>query len=123
MALKQLPAFSVLAKHQREIDGHELRTLFEADAGRFEKFSIEAAGLFLDYSKNRIVEPTLPLLIELAEQAQVPAKIAAMFAGDRINHTEQRAVLHTALRNRSAAPVLVDGADVMPGVHRVLAHM
>ena len=123
MTLTQSSAWTALAAHQREVASHELRELFTADPARFQRCSIEAAGLFLDYSKNRIVERTLPLLVSLARQTGVSAKIAAMFAGERINHTEQRAVLHTALRNRSATSVLVDGRDVMPDVLRVLSHM
>ena len=123
MSLTQSSAWTALAAHQREVGPHELRQLFAADTTRFQMFSTEAAGLFLDYSKNRIVERTMPLLVALAEHAHVPAKIAAMFAGEPINHTERRAVLHTALRNRSEASVLVDGRDVMPDVLRVLSHM
>ena len=123
MTLTQSPAWTALAGHQREVAAHELRELFAADPMRFQRYSIEAAGLFLDYSKNRIVERTLPLLVSLARQTGVSAKIAAMFAGERINHTEQRAVLHTALRNRSETSVLVDGRDVMPDVQRVLSQM
>src|SRR5690348_7660059 len=120
MTLTRLPAWSALAAHRRELADTELRTLFTNDARRFEKFSIQAAGLFLDYSKNRIVEATLPLLVKLADEAQVPAKMAAMFTGERVNHTEQRAVLHTALRNQSQNAVRVNGTDVMPDVRRVL---
>jgi len=123
MSLVQSSAWKTLAAHQREVVPHELRTLFAADPMRSRKFSLEAAGLFLDYSKNRIVEGTMPLLVALAEHARVPAKITAMFTGERINHTEQRAVLHTALRNRSGTSVRADGRDVMPDVLRVLAHM
>jgi glucose-6-phosphate isomerase len=123
MTLTQSSAWTALAAHQREVASHELRELFAADPARFQRYSIEAAGLFLDYSKNRIVERTLPLLVSLAWQTGVSAKIAAMFAGERINHTEQRAVLHTALRNRSETSVLVDGRDVMPDVQRVLSQM
>jgi len=123
MTLTQSSAWTALAAHQREVASHELRELFAADPARFQRCSIEAAGLFLDYSKNRIVERTLPLLVSLARQTGVSAKIAAMFAGERINHTEQRAVLHTALRNRSETSVLVDGRDVMPDVQRVLSQM
>jgi len=123
MSLTRSSAWTALAAHQREVAPHELRQLFAADARRFQTFSTEAAGLFLDYSKNRIVERTMPLLFALAEHARVPTKIAAMFGGEPINHTERRAVLHTALRNRSGTSVLVDGRDVMPDVLRVLSHM
>ncbi len=122
-SLIQSPAWIALAAHQQQIAGTHLRELFARDRRRFDKFSCEAAGLFLDYSKNRIVDQTLPLLAALARQAHVPEKIEAMFTGKRINHTEGRAVLHTALRNRSGTPVLVDGRDVMPDVLRVLERM
>jgi glucose-6-phosphate isomerase len=117
------PAWAALVAHQQDVARTELRQLFADDNRRYERFSMEAAGLFLDYSKNRIVQQTLPLLVALANEAGVPEKIAAMFAGERINHTENRAVLHTALRNRSGTSVQVDGRDVMPDVRRVLAHM
>jgi glucose-6-phosphate isomerase len=118
-----LPAWSALRSHQRAIEALHLRDLFAGDPSRFDRFSCEGAGLFLDYSKNRIAPETLPLLIGLAEQAGVEQRRAAMFSGERINVTEQRAVLHTALRNRSGRQVLVDGKDVMPEVLRVLGQM
>lgn len=100
-----------------------MRQLFESDANRFSKMSLELPGLFFDYSKNRATEKTLQLLVALAEQANVKGAIAAMFGGERINVTENRAVLHVALRNRSNTPVLVDGKDVMPDVNAVLGKM
>lgn len=115
----KLSAWSELQAHIASISKHHLRQLFEADPKRFEAFSLEACGLFLDYSKNRITAETLPLLIQLAEQASVAARRDAMFAGEKINCTEQRAVLHTALRNLGNHPVLVDGCDVMPAVNAV----
>jgi glucose-6-phosphate isomerase len=118
-----LPAWHSLRDHQRSIAELHLRDLFRADPARFERFGVEGAGLFLDFSKHRIVDATLPLLAELAEQTGLEAHRASMFAGKSINSTERRAVLHTALRNRSAAPVLVDGTDVMPAVRRVLGLM
>ena len=100
-----------------------MRTLFARDAARFDKFTLEAAGIFLDYSKNRITDETLRLLVELARQTGVVTRRDAMFAGDKINATEDRAVLHVALRNRGNTPIRVDGEDMMPNVNAVLAHM
>jgi len=119
----ELPAWHSLRDHQRSIAELHLRDLFQADPARYERFGAEGAGLFLDFSKHRIVDRTLPLLAELAEQAGMEMHRASMFAGKSINSTERRAVLHTALRNRSAMPVLVDGTDVMPAVRRVLGQM
>ncbi|PWT71807.1 MAG: glucose-6-phosphate isomerase [Proteobacteria bacterium] len=121
--LTESPAWGALVAHRQKLAQTHMRELFERDSRRFDKFSIEAAGLFLDYSKNRIDDESLPLLTRLARDAGVPAKIEAMFKGERINHTEGRAVLHTALRNRSGRAVLVDGSDVMPDVLRVLDQM
>ena len=90
---------------------------------RFEKFTVQLEGLFFDYSKNRINEETVALLVKLAEQSELPAYIERMFRGEKINNTEGRAALHTALRNRSGRPVLIDGKDVMPDVQRVLGLM
>jgi glucose-6-phosphate isomerase len=112
-----------LKNHQEAVAPLHLRQLFAEDARRFEKFSLEANGILLDYSKNRITKETLSLLIGLAEHANLSERIEQMFAGARINFTEDRAVLHTALRNRSNRPVLVDGQDVMPQVNAVLAQM
>lgn len=100
-----------------------MRELFAKDPDRFNKFSIEFGGILYDFSKNRITEETLDLLVSLAEQAKVKEMAEAMFTGEKINVTERRAVLHTALRNRSNNPVYVDGKDVMPDVNRVLAKM
>jgi len=119
----ELPAWHSLRDHQRSIVDIHLRELFRSDPARFERFSAEGAGVFLDFSKHRIIDSTLPLLLELAEQMGMAVHRANMFAGKPINSTERRAVLHTALRNRSATPVLVDGTDVMPAVRRVLGQM
>ncbi len=100
-----------------------MRQMFQEDASRFETFSIRTGSLLLDYSKNRINLDTRKLLVDLAQHAGLPDAIERMFSGDKINITEQRAVLHTALRNRSDNPVLVDGRDVMPDVRRVLGSM
>jgi len=121
--VETLPAWQALIQHQREIAGLHMRDLFAADPQRFEKFSLRLGDILFDYSKNRITEQTLSLLLELARQADLAAYIAAMFRGEKINLTEGRAVLHVALRNRSNEPIYVDGQDVMPDVNRVLAQM
>jgi glucose-6-phosphate isomerase len=118
-----LPAWDALRAHQRAIQSLSLREQFAQDPGRFERFSCAGGGLFLDYSKNLITHQTLPLLVDLAQQSGLVQRRDAMFAGERINITENRAVLHTALRNRSGRPVLTDGRDVMPDVQRVLDRM
>ena len=97
--------------------------MFQNDPARFDKFSLRLDSLLFDYSKNRINEETIKLLVDIALQSGIAARIQSMFAGERINFTERRAVLHTALRNRSEHPVLVDGRDVMPDVRRVLGLM
>ncbi len=100
-----------------------MRDLFADDPRRFEKYSITFDDILLDYSKNRITDETLAMLLDLARQAEVKDAISRMYNGDRINNTEDRAVLHVALRNRSNRPILVDGKDVMPQVNAVLAQM
>jgi len=122
-ALTQSPAWQALSTHRAAMDGVHMRDLFAVDAGRFERFSLEACGLLFDYSKNRITEDTVRLLLDLARQQDVEGWRDRMFAGERINTTEDRAVLHTALRNRSKRPVTVDGKDVMPDVTGVLKRM
>jgi len=121
--LTESPAWRALGAHFEEMRPARLRDLFAADAGRYARFSLDAGPVFLDYSKNLITQRTLDLLFNLARQRAVEQLRDAMFAGERINHTEGRAVLHIALRNRSSSPVLVDGHDVMPDVRRVLARM
>ena len=121
--LTQSPAWQKLAAHQKQLETTTMRELFAKDPERFNKFSIEFGGILYDFSKNRITEETLNLLVSLAEQAKVKEMAEAMFTGEKINVTERRAVLHTALRNRSNNPVYVDGKDVMPDVNRVLAKM
>ncbi|MFO7678899.1 MAG: glucose-6-phosphate isomerase [Chloroflexota bacterium] len=116
-------AWKALQNHQPQIAITHMRDLFAADPGRFEKFSLSANGILFDYSKNRINQETLVLLLALAEQAGLAGKIEAMFSGEKINNTEGRAVLHVALRNRSNRPILVDGQDVMPAVNAVLSKM
>ena len=119
----QLPAWRALEKHRQEIAGVHMRDLFSADPERFSRFSLIFNDILFDYSKNRITEKTMSLLEQLAEEMHLSKKIEAMFRGARINVTENRAVLHVALRNRSNRPILLDGEDVMPEVNRVLAMM
>lgn len=121
--LTQTPAWIALAQHYDQVKSVHLRDLFAADPARFERFSLRLDDFLLDYSKHRVTEETLSLLLALAEQTGVEAARDAMFSGEHINNTENRAVLHTALRNRSDRPVLVDGHDVMPDVRRVLEQM
>jgi glucose-6-phosphate isomerase len=119
----QLPAWGALAAHRASMEGRHLRQLFREDPGRFERFSLRCNDLFLDYSKNRITQETMGLLLDLAEQGRVRDWIERMFAGEPINVTERRAALHVALRNRSERPMAVEGEDVMPAVRKVLAQM
>jgi glucose-6-phosphate isomerase len=122
-ALVESPPWQALARHQLTMQGVHMRDLFSADPGRFGRFSLEVDGLLLDYSKHRIKDETLRLLFDLAHQAGVFEWRDKMFSGAKINSTENRAVLHIALRNRSPRPILVDGNDVMPAVLAVLAKM
>ena len=116
-------AWTALQSHYNQSKNDSLRDAFKKDPNRFNKLSINFNEILFDYSKNRITEDTLPLLIDLANHAELGEKIKAMFAGEKINTTEHRAVLHTALRNRSNHPIYVDGQDVMPEINRVLAKM
>ena len=115
--------FTALQSHRESLGKIDLRTLFSNDPQRFERFSLRAAGLHLDYSKNLVTTNTIDLLIELARSCHVEARRDAMFAGETINHTEQRAVLHTALRAPRLPPLLVDGLDIKPQIHAVLEQM
>ena len=121
--LTQRPAWKALAAHQKKIAKLHLRELFAADKKRGEKLTIEAMGLFLDYSKNRITAETLKLLLQLAKESNLRGRMDAMFRGDKINFTENRAVLHTALRAPKTAKIFVDGKNVVPDVHAVLDKM
>ena len=121
--MTELPAYAALVSHYDTVKDLHMREMFAADPGRFEKFSLRLGDILFDYSKNRVTEKTMALLLELARQAGVEARRDAMFAGEKINRTEDRAVLHVALRNRANRPILVDGADVMPEVNRVLKQM
>ncbi|WP_304066495.1 glucose-6-phosphate isomerase [Pedobacter glucosidilyticus] len=119
----QTKSYQYLADHLVEISDKHLRTLFTEDSERFNKFTILFNDILVDYSKNRINETTIALLTQLAKECGVEGAIQAMFNGEKINETEDRAVLHTALRNRSNTPVIVEGKDVMPDVNAVLQKM
>ena len=121
--LTQSPAWQALSKHHADVKSLHMRDLFAKDPGRFEAFSLRFEDLLLDYSKNRVTAETITLLRNLAKQADLAGWTAKMFSGEKINTTEDRAVLHIALRNRSNRPIVVDGKDVMPEVNAVLAHM
>ncbi|QDK81479.1 glucose-6-phosphate isomerase [Spirosoma sp. KCTC 42546] len=118
-----LPAYAHLQAHYDGLKDRHLRDLFAEDPERFTTFTRQFEEILLDFSKNRITAETLSLLVQLAEQAELKKAIGKMFSGDKINRTEDRAVLHIALRNRSNTPILVDGQDVMPDVNAVLDHM
>ncbi|MEN5434864.1 glucose-6-phosphate isomerase [Sphingobacterium faecium] len=119
----QTAAYRYLADHYISINQHSLKDLFAADDFRFEKYSIEFNDLLLDYSKNRVNDETLALLRQLAKECQLSEAIEAMFQGEKINETEGRQVLHTALRNQSGKAIFVDGQDIMKDVNAVLAQM
>ncbi len=116
-------AWTALQSHYEQTKNNSLRDAFKADINRFNKFSVNFNEILFDYSKNRITDQTLPLLIDLAHHAGLNEKINALFSGEKINTTEHRAVLHTALRNKSNLPVYVDGHDVMPEINQVLEKM
>jgi glucose-6-phosphate isomerase len=121
--LTDFPAWTALAAHSAKIRDVHLRQLFADDPKRGERMTIDAVGVYLDYSKNRITDETLALLLQLANESGLAARIEAMFRGDKINVSEERAVLHVALRAPPATAILVDGEDVMPDVHAVLGRM
>jgi glucose-6-phosphate isomerase len=121
--LQQQPAYRALQAHHREIAGVHLRDLFAADPGRGTRLTAEAAGIFFDYSKHRVTDETLRLLVQLAVQTGVAERRDAMFAGERINVTESRSVLHAALRMPRERSLVVDGRDVVADVHEVLDRM
>jgi glucose-6-phosphate isomerase len=122
-SLTRRPAWKALRAHHKTVGGLHLRDLFAADPKRGERLNAEAVGIFLDYSKNRITDETLALLVQLAEQSGLRARIDAMFRGDKINITENRAVLHVALRAPRGASITVDGENIVPHVHAVLDKM
>jgi glucose-6-phosphate isomerase len=121
--LTQFPTWQKLCAHQKEIATLHMRDFFAADPKRFEHYSLHFGDILFDYSKHRINDETLPLLFQMAREAKIEQWRVAMFNGEKINTTENRAVLHTALRNRSNTPVIVDGKDVMPDINAVLAQM
>ena len=122
-SLTARPAWKALVAHHEQVRGLHLRTLFAGDPGRGERLTAEGAGLFLDYSKNRVTDETLRLLLQLAGECGLRERIDAMFRGDKINVTENRAVLHVALRAPRDASIVVDGRNVVPDVHAVLEQM
>jgi glucose-6-phosphate isomerase len=121
--LRERKAWQALKRHHAEIAGQHLREMFAADPGRGERMSAEAAGLYLDYSKNRVTDETIRLLVDLAAESGVPERRDAMFRGEHINVSEDRAVLHVALRMPRTASLVVDGTDVVQQVHEVLDRM
>ncbi len=121
--LRRRPAWGTLERHHAEIEGRHLRELFERDPDRGERLTAAAAGLYLDYSKNRITDETISLLVGLAEESGLRARTEAMFRGERINTTEDRSVLHVALRMPRNESLIVDGTDVIAEVHAVLDRM
>ncbi|NQW55206.1 MAG: glucose-6-phosphate isomerase, partial [Rhodospirillales bacterium] len=122
-ALRGRPAWALLEKHHAEMKGLHLRQVFAEDGNRGERLSVEAVGIYLDYSKNRITDETLRLLLQLARECGLRDRIDAMFRGDKINTSEKRAVLHVALRSPRGASILHDGQNVVPEVHAVLDKM
>ncbi|MBM3659434.1 MAG: glucose-6-phosphate isomerase [Actinobacteria bacterium] len=123
LPLRQRPAWAALEAHHAEIAGAHLRDLFAAEPGRGDRMHVEAAGLYLDYSKHRITDDTLALLFQLADESGLRDHIDAMFRGDHINVSENRSVLHVALRMPRGATLVVDGVDVVAEVHEVLDRM
>src|ERR1700678_446094 len=116
-------AWSALASHYKTVSKLHLQQLFADDPKRGERLAVEAVGLYLDYSKNRVTDETLKLLLQLAEESGLRSHIDAMFRGDKINFTEKRSVLHVALRAPKGASILSDGHNVVPQVHAVVDKM
>src|ERR1700679_1003582 len=121
--LAERAAWKALQAHHKQMESKQLKQLFADDPGRGERYTAEAEGIFLDYSKNRVTDETLKLLVQLAEESGIKAKIEAMFTGEKINITEGRSVLHVALRAPKSEKILSDGEDVVPPVHEVLEKM
>src|SRR6478672_8377705 len=121
--LRRRPAWALLEKHYQKLKAVHLRQLFADDRKRGESLAIEAAGLYLDYSKNRITDETIRLLLQLARESELRERIDAMFRGDKINVSENRAVLHVALRAPRGSTIMHDGRNVVPEVHAVLDRM
>src|SRR5262245_37442679 len=118
--LTERQAWKALDAHYKDVRGLHLRKLFAEDPKRGERMTAEAVGLYLDYSKNRVTDQTLQLLLQLAEESGLRKHIDAMFTGEKINVTENRAVLHVALRSPRGSTIIVDGKNVVPEVHAVL---
>src|SRR5271167_3286737 len=116
-------SYKYLADHYIDVVSQSLKGLFDADSERFAKFSLQFENILLDYSKNRIDDETIALLLQLAKECSLNKAIDAMFSGEKINATEGRPVLHIALRNRSNTPIYVEGKNVMDDVNRVLDQM
>src|SRR6187551_2794921 len=123
LPLTQRPEWKALEAHYQTLHTTHLRKLFADDPQRGEHFTLDAAGFYLDYSKNRITSETISLLLKLAESAGLRQRIDAMFSGEKINVTEKRAVLHVALRAPKGSTIMVDGQNVVPEVHAVLEKM
>src|SRR2546430_12279288 len=123
LPLTARPAWKALEAHHEKIRDLHLRELFADDATRGERLTAEAVGIYLDYSKNRVTDETLALLCRLAEESGLRERIDGMFRGDKINLTENRSVLHVALRAPRGTSIVVDGTDVVPEVHAVLGAM
>src|SRR5262249_23010470 len=121
--LARTKAWNALSRHYQAVRQAHLRTLFAEDPTRGERLTVEAAGIFLDYSKNRVTDETIALLVALAEEAGLHSRTDAMFRGEKINVTENRAVLHVALRAPRGTSIVVDGQNVVPQVHDVLDRM
>src|SRR5690349_12213221 len=121
--LRQRPAWALLVAHFQKMKGLHLKQLFGEDAKRAERFTVDAVGIFFDYSKNRITDETVKLLLQLAQESGLREHIDAMFRGDKINVSEGRSVLHVALRAPRDATILHDGHNVVPDVHAVLDKM
>src|SRR6266849_9455843 len=122
-SLTERRAWDALVAHHQKVRDLHLRKLFADDPKRGERLTVEAVGLYLDYSKNRVTDETLRLLVQLADESGLRARIDAMFRGEKINITENRAVLHVALRAPKGASIVVDGENVVPQVHAVLDKM
>jgi glucose-6-phosphate isomerase len=123
LPLRDRPAYAALAEHYAKIEDRHLRELFDEDPGRGERLRAEGAGLYLDYSKNRVTDETLSLLLQLAEQSDLEQRRNLMFGGAPINVSENRSVLHVALRMPRDSSLVVDGVDVVAQVHKVLDRM
>jgi len=123
ISLCERRAWKALRQHYAKIQSVHLRQLFAEDPRRAEHFAFEAVGLYFDYSKNRITDETIGLLLELANQSGLRERIDAMFSGEKINVTEKRAVLHVALRATKDESIMVDGVNVVPKIHAVLDQM